>query len=184
MSRIPVHTIERAPSASKALLESIVQGSATGRLLNMQLQMAEAPAVLAQYISLRRMTEEYGTLDARTRTAVLAVAGATLKVDYVEAVTSMVAVLNGWTPEEVTKLCSGLGSDDPKLDLLLEVVSDAAGNAGRVDQDTWERAIRGGWTTEQLAESFSFFAIATHMAYFCNFAETEADVSFTQASQE
>lgn len=179
MSRIPVHTLERAPSASKALLESIVQMSPTGRLLNMQAQMADAPAVLVQYISLRRATEEHGTLDARTRSAVMAVAGAKLNVEYVEEVTSMVAVLNGWTPEEVTKLCGGLGSDDPKLDSLLDVVTDAVGNAGRVNQVTWESAIRDGWTTEQLAESFAYFAIALHLAYFCNFAEIEVDVPST-----
>jgi hypothetical protein len=148
----------------------------------MQLQMADAPAVLAQYISLRRATEEYGTLDARTRTAVLAVAGATLDVDYVVALTSMVAVQNGWTPEEVAKLCRGLGSNDPKLDSLLEVVTDAGGNAGRVNQVTWERAIRDGWTAEQLTESFAYFAIALHLSYFCNFAETEADVPTTPVS--
>ena len=175
MSRIPIHTLEQAPSDSKTFLESIVRASRNGRLLNMQSQMAGAPAVLAQYIYLRRATEEYGTLDARTRTAVLAVAGATLNVEYVEAVTSMVAVANGWTQEEVAKLCAGLGSDDPKLDSLLDVVADIARNLGRVNQETWEYAIRDGWTTDQLTESFSYFAIALHLSYFCNFAETEAD---------
>jgi hypothetical protein len=148
----------------------------------MQLQMADAPAVLTQYISLRRATEEYGTLDARTRTAVLAVAGATFDVEYVVALTSMVAVLNGWTPEEVAKLCGGLGSNDPKLDSLLDVVTDAGGNAGRVNQATWDSAIRNGWTTKQLTESFAYFALALHLAYFCNFAETEADVPSTPVS--
>lgn len=183
MSRIPLHTVERAPSASKTFLESIVRASRNGRLLNMQSQMADSPAVLAQYTYLRRATEEFGTLDPRTRTAVLAVAGATLKVEYVEAVTSMVAVANGWTQEEVAKLCAGLGSDDPKLDSLLDVVADVARNLGRVNQETWEHAIRDGWTTEQMTESFAYFAIALHLAYFCNFAETEADEPSTPVSR-
>jgi hypothetical protein len=109
MNRIPVHTLERAPSASKALLESIVHASPTGRPLNMQAQMADAPAVLAGYVSLRGATEEHGTLDPKTRSALMAVAGSTLGVEYVEAITSMLAVRAGWTPEEVTKLCGGLG---------------------------------------------------------------------------
>jgi len=176
MSRIPVHTLERAPSDSKALLETIVQVSPTDRLSNMQGQMADAPAVLAEYLFFRRVWEEHGTLDARTRSAVMAVAAATFNVEYVVALTSMLAVRDGWTPEEVTKLCRGLGSGDPKLDSLLDVVTDAVGNSGRVNQVTWERAIRDGWTTEQLAESFACLAITVHFAYFCNFAETEVDV--------
>jgi hypothetical protein len=70
----------------------------------------------------------------------------------------------------------GLGSDDPKLDSLLDVVTDAAADVGRVKFEIWERAIRDGWTTEQLTESFAYFAIALYSAYFCNFAETEVDV--------
>jgi alkylhydroperoxidase/carboxymuconolactone decarboxylase family protein YurZ len=142
----------------------------------MQGQMADAPAVLAEYLFFRRVWEEHGTLDARTRSAVMAVAAATFNVEYVVALTSMLAVRDGWTPEEVTKLCRGLGSGDPKLDSLLDVVTDAVGNSGRVNQVTWERAIRDGWTTEQLAESFACLAITVHFAYFCNFAETEVDV--------
>jgi hypothetical protein len=156
--------------------------SPTDRLSNMQGQMADAPAVLAEYIFFRRVWEEHGTLDARTRSAVMAVAAATLDVEYVVTLTSMLALRDGWTPEEVDKLCRGLGSDDPKLDSLLDVVTDAVGNAGRVNQVTWESAIRDGWTTEQLTESFAYFAIALHFAYFCNFAETEVDVPSTSVS--
>lgn len=176
MSRIPVHTLERAPSESKTLLESIVPASPTGRPLNMQAQMADAPAVLGGYVSLRRVTEDYGTLDPRTRSAILAIAGATLDGDYVQAITSMLAVRAGWTPEEVTKLCGGLGCDDPKLDSLLDVVADAATDGGKVGDATWERAVRHGWTTTQLTESFAYLAIALYSAYFCNFAETDVDV--------
>ena len=45
MTRIPSHTIEDAPEASRPLLEDMLQFSPTGRLLNMHAQMAHAPAV-------------------------------------------------------------------------------------------------------------------------------------------
>ena len=176
MSRIPVHTLEQAPPASRALLESIVHASPTGRPLNMQAQMAAAPAVLSGYVSLRRAAEDHGSLDPKTRSAVMAVAGAVLDVEYVESITLMLAVRAGWTPEEVAKLCEGLGSDDPRLDSLLDVVTDAAADRGRVDGVTWERAVNQGWTTEQLTESFAYFAIALYSASFTNFAETELDL--------
>lgn len=183
MMRIPVHTLEQAPPASKALLESIVHASPTGRPLNMQAQMADAPAVLAGYVSLRRSTEEHGTLDPKTRSAVMAVAGAALDVEYVLAITSMLAVRAGWTPEEVSRLCGGFGSGDPKLDSLLDVITEAAADVGRVKPEVWEHAIQEGWTTEELAESFAYFAIALYSAYFCSFAETEVDVPSTSPSR-
>jgi hypothetical protein len=176
MSRIPAHALEEAPSASRVLLDSIVHASPTGRPLNMQAQMADAPAVLAGYVSLRRATEEHGTLDPKARSAVMAVAGAVLEVGYVEAITSMLAIRAGWTPEEVVRICGGLGTGDAKLDSLLDVVSDAAADRGRVHGLSWERAESEGWTGAELAESFAYFGIALYSAYFCNFADTELDV--------
>jgi hypothetical protein len=49
MTRIPTHSIEDAPEASRPLLEDMLQFSPTGRLLNMHAQMAHAPAVLDAY---------------------------------------------------------------------------------------------------------------------------------------
>jgi len=50
------------------------------------------------------------------------------------------------------------------FDSLLDVVTDAARDTGRANQVTWERAIRDGWTTEQLTESCGWFAIAADAA--------------------
>ena len=46
MSRIPSHTVEDAPEASRVLLQEMIQFSPTGRPLNMHAQMAHSPAVL------------------------------------------------------------------------------------------------------------------------------------------
>jgi hypothetical protein len=73
MSRIPAHTIEDAPEASRALLQNVVQFSPTGRPLNVHAQMAHSPAVIVAYRSQRAATAEHGTLgpqlsaDARHR---------------------------------------------------------------------------------------------------------------------
>ena len=56
MPRIPGHTVEDAPEASRPLLAQMVQFSPTGRLLAMHAQMAHAPAVLDAYVSIRRAT--------------------------------------------------------------------------------------------------------------------------------
>jgi len=95
---------------------------------------------------------------------------------HVEAITSLLAVRSGWTPDEVSRFSSGLGSMDEKLDSLLDVVADAAGRNERVEEDTWNGAVADGGTPEQLAETFAYFGIALYSAYFTNFAETELDV--------
>jgi hypothetical protein len=176
MTRIPVPALDEIPTASKELLEWITQTQPTGKILNMQAQLAVAPATLAGYIALRRVTEEHGTLDPKTRTAVLAMGAAALGVPYVERLGARTAASGGWQPEEIVRLTEGHGSGDEKLDSLLAVVAEAGKNLGVVDDAAWEHAAHSGWTPEQLTESFAYFAIAVYTAYFTNFAATELDV--------
>jgi hypothetical protein len=44
MSRIPTHTLEDAPAASRPLLQKIIQSTPTGRPANLHAQMAHSPA--------------------------------------------------------------------------------------------------------------------------------------------
>ena len=176
MTRIPVPALDEVPTASKELLEWILQTQPTGKVLNMQAQLAVAPAALAGYVALRRATEEHGTLDPKTRTAVLAVSGAALGVPYVKGLTTRIAASGGWQPDEIVGFSEGLGSGDEKLDSLLGVMGDAGKNLGLVGDAAWERAAHNGWTPEQLVESFAYFSIAVYTAYFTNFATTDFDV--------
>jgi hypothetical protein len=176
MTRIPVPDLDEIPTASKELLEWIMKTQPTGKVLNMQAQLAVAPAALAGYVGLRRTTEEHGTLDPKTRSAVLAVSGAALGVPCIERLSARIASSAGLQPDEIVRFTEGLGSGDEKLDSLLGVVGNAGKNLGLVDDAAWERAAHNGWTPEQLAESFAFFSIALYMAYFTNFAATELDV--------
>ena len=175
MARVPVHTIEDAPPASAILLQSITHTSPTGRPLNMQAQMAEAPAVLSGYVGLRRAVEENGTLDPRQRAALMAAAAATFGVPYVEAITSMLAGRAGWTTEEVGRLRTS-GTGGAQMDALLEVVRAACRNLGEVSEDTWNAALAQGWTTGQLTECLAYVAIVLYSAYFVNFAGTAPDL--------
>jgi hypothetical protein len=176
MTRIPFPALEEIPTTSKELLEWIMRTPLTGKVLNMQAQLAVAPATLAGYVGLRRSTEEHDTLDPKTRTAVLAMSGAALGVLYFERLTARIASSAGWRPDEIVRFTEGLGSGDEKLDSLLDVVADADKNLGLVDNAAWERAAHNGWTPEQLAESFAYFSIAVYSAYFTNFAATELDI--------
>ena len=67
MSRFPTHTVEGAPDASRRLLQNIAQSSPTGRSLTAHAQMAHSSAVLADYVSLRTVATEHGTLDQKVK---------------------------------------------------------------------------------------------------------------------
>ena len=69
MTRIPSHTIEDAPEASRPLLQNVIQFSPTGRLLNLHAQLAHSPAVLAAYTSIRQANDAHGTLEFPVRAA-------------------------------------------------------------------------------------------------------------------
>lgn len=176
MTRIPGHTIEDAPEASRALLADLVQFSPTGRLLNMHAQMAHAPAVLEAYASIRRATAQLGTLDQRLRTGLMLVAATAAGNAYALAVITLLARRSGWEPGEIAALRSGAETGEPQADALLAVVREAAGSSGRVSDATWGRALAAGCTDDDLAEAFAYLGLTVFTAYFLNYAVTELDV--------
>ena len=176
MSRIPSHTIDGAPEASRPLLEGVVAVSPTGRLLNLHAQMAHSPAVLAAYASIRQATVRYGTLDPRIRSALMMTTAAVSHSTYAQAVTSSLAVRSGWDEAEVRALRDGRPLGEDKTDALVGVVREAAARSGQVSDATWQRATEAGWSSEQLAEAFAYLALAVFTAYFLNYAQTPMDL--------
>ncbi len=159
MTRIPAHTIADAPAAARPLLAEMIQFSPTGRLLNMHAQMAHAPAVLEAYVSIRRATARHGTLDQRTRTALMLVAAAADASPYALAIISQLALRSGWQPDQVAALLAGQDTGEDKLDALTGVVREAAANSGRVSGTTWGNAVGQGWGDEQLAQAFAYLGL-------------------------
>jgi len=153
-----------------------MQTPLTGKVLNMQAQLALAPATLAGYVGLRRTAQKHGTLDPKTRTAVLAMSGAALGVPYVERLTARIASGAGWQPDEIVRFTEGLGSGDEKLDSLLGVVGDAARTSGSSPTPPGSERRRTGGHPSSSWKAFAYFSIAVYTAYFTNFAATELDV--------
>ena len=176
MTRIPSHTIDDAPEASRALLADLLQFSPTGQLLNMHAQMAHAPAVLEAYASIRRATGQLGTLDQRLCTALMLVTAAADGNAYALAIITLLARRSGWEPGQITALRSGGRVGEPRTDALIAVVREAAGSGGRVSDATWARAVAAGCSDDDLAEAFAYLGLAVFTAYFLNYADTELDV--------
>ncbi len=176
MTRIPSHTIEDAPEASRQLLADMVQFSPTGRLLNMHAQMAHSPAVLEAYTSIRRATARHGTLDQRLRTGLMLATAAAEGNEYTLAIITLLAQRSGWEPGQIAALRAGAGVGEPHADALIAVVREAAANSGRVSDAAWDRAVAVGWTDDDLAEAFAYLGLTVFTAYFLNYADTELDV--------
>jgi hypothetical protein len=176
VNRIPSHTIEDAPEASRALLQNVIQFSPTGRLLNLHAQMANSPAVLSAYVSIRQATDAHGTLDFPVRSALmLATAGATHS-EYAKAITATLAERAGWSKHQLSALRDGGSLGDDKIDSIVGVVREAAAHAGRVGDIAWERAVACGWSDEQLTEAFAYLGLTVFTGYFLNYARTALDL--------
>jgi hypothetical protein len=176
MTRIPSHTVDDAPEASRALLQEMIQFSPTGRSLNMHAQMAHSPAVLEAYVSLRRATARLGTLDQALRAALMLASAAAAGNRYALAVLSALALRSGWRQDQVDALWDGKDLGDDAADALVALVREASAGQGRVSDLTWASAQAAGWTDEQLAEAFCYLGLAVFTVYFLNYARTELDL--------
>jgi hypothetical protein len=176
MSRIPSHTVEDAPEASRPLLQKIAQASPSGRPLNLHAQMAHSPAVLAAYSSLRAVIAEHGALEPKVSWALHLATAVTVGNDYMIGIASRFARMNGWTEAQIAALQAGKTTGDAKIDALTRVVREAAANSGRVTDVTWKAAQQGGWSNAQLAEAFAHLGLTVFTGYFLNYAQTDTDI--------
>jgi hypothetical protein len=104
MSRIPTHTVEDAPAASRPLLQKIVQSTPGGRPANLHAQMAHSPAVLTAYTSLRAVLAEHTTFDPKLGAALTLATAAGVGNDYMIRIANRLAHMNGWSEEQATAL--------------------------------------------------------------------------------
>ena len=176
MSRLPSHTVEDAPEASRPILQKIAQASPTGRPLNLHAQMAHSPAVLAAYTSLRAVTAEHATLDPKVSWALNLATAAAVGNSYMIGIASRFASMNGWTETQIAALRTGATTGDSKIDALTRVVGEATAHSGNVTDATWSAAQQAGWSDAQLAEAFAHLGLTVFTGYFLNYAQTESDV--------
>lgn len=178
MYRIPARDLADISPHIRPTLENVARVSltATGRLLNLHAQMAHAPVVLAAYAGIRKATEDHGTFDFKTRSAIMLTVSCAQRSDYAIAVNTLLAQRAGWEPATVDHLTRGRGVGDPTLDALLTVVRDAAVDGGHVSDPTWKAALDAGNDDATLAEAFVYISLSQFVDHFLAYAETEYDV--------
>ena len=176
MSRIPTHTVEDAPAASRPLLQKIVQATPMGRPANLHAQMAHSPAVLTAYTSLRAALADHATFDPKVGAALTLAAAAGVANGYMIRIASRLAHMNGWTEKQVAALTTGIPTNDAKIDALTGLVREAAANSANVTDATWKAAQQAGWSDEQLAGAFAYLGATVFTGYFLNYAQTDLDL--------
>jgi hypothetical protein len=176
MSRIPTHTVEDAPAASRPLLQKIVQATPMGRPANLHAQMAHSPAVLTAYASLRAVLAERTAFDPKTGAALTLAGAAGVGNNYMIRIASRLAQMNGWTEAQITALTTGASTGDAKNDALAGLIRQAAADSGNVADPVWKVAQQAGWSDEQLTGAFAYLGATVFTGYFLNYAQTDLDV--------
>lgn len=174
MPRIPVHTVENAPTASRETLATLA--SRMGKVLNIHAEMAHSPVVLATYAAMQQAIAEHGTFDPATREAIALTVGAVDQCDYCQAAHTASARRAGLGLEQTIAIRRGAVDFDDRLAALLSLTTEITNGVGHVEEATFTAALEAGWTSEQLAELFAHVAANLYTNYFNHYAETEVDV--------
>ena len=174
MSRVPVHTLADAPEQTRPTLEALRKQM--GKLLNIHAGMAHSPVVLGAYTGMQEAIANLGTFDGSTREAIALAVGAVDHCGYCQSAHTLGGRAAGLDPERMLAIRAGRPTGDDKLDALLAVMREAAGEVGNVQDDTWKQAQAAGWSDEELAEAFAHLAVNLFTNYFNHYVGTELDL--------
>jgi len=173
MPRIPVHTVESAPEASRDALKTL--GAKYGQVLNIHGEMAHSPAVLHAYRALQDVLREHATIDAKTREAIALAVGNEDNCAYCQAAHTGGGKAAGLTDDEMLAVRRGK-AEDHKLDALLALAREFTANVGNTSDQTWQTALDAGWSKEQLTELTTHVTLNLMTNYFNHHVRTELDM--------
>src|SRR6266481_6344272 len=97
------------------------------------------------------------------------------RLGYMIRIASRLAHMNGWAEEQVTAMRTCTPTSDAKIDVLTDLVREAAANSGNVTDATWKAAQQAGWSDKQLTDAFAYLGATVFTGYFLNYAQTDMD---------
>ncbi len=175
MPRVPVHTIDDAPDASRDLLKRLDQ--TYGKVLNIHGAMAHAPALLDLAVSAENAIKEHTSLDPATRQAIHLAVAAVNECDYCQSAYTGAAKQAGFDESQTVAIRERREDEfDDELGALLNVARQIAGDKGHVDEATWRAAIDAGWSDVQLLEAYADTVRTILTNYFNHLVDTELDI--------
>lgn len=174
MARIPIHTVDDAPEASRDPLKR--HSERVGATINIFGAMAHSPAVIGLYDAAEQVLGEVSSHDARVREAIHLTVANVNACDYCQAAYTGAARAQGFSEDETVQIRRGTVEGDPKLTSLLAVARELAANKGYVDDDTWQAAIDAGWSDVELLDAYADVVRTILTNYFNHLVGSELDL--------
>lgn len=174
MPRVPVHTVDDAPTEARETLDTL--GTKTGKVLNIFAEMAHAPVLLKMYAQTEQLLREESSLDAPTRQAIHLTVANVNGCTYCEAAYTGAARRAGHSAQDCLDIRRGELPADQKLSALLAVTREIAASTGYVEDATWDGAIEAGWSQSELLEAYADVVRTIMTSYFNHLVGTESDL--------
>jgi len=171
MGRLPVHTLESAPAASRPALESAK--AKFGFIGNLQGHLANSPAAINSYTAMKAQLAEHAVLSSDVQESIALSVGGVNDCDYCQSAHTWAGIRAGLTEEQTVMLRKGSAPWDAKLQALVDLVTEAAENRGEVADETWDAAVDAGWSATELVEAGAHLAANLFTNYFNHYAQTE-----------
>ncbi|HTR06488.1 MAG TPA: carboxymuconolactone decarboxylase family protein [Paraburkholderia sp.] len=168
MSRLPLHTIESAPEASRPFLER--SQAANGFLPNLVASLANAPTALEAYLSVGEINARSG-LTLAEREAVQITAAAIHGCGFCVAGHTAVALKKAQLPETVVNaLREGRASGDVRIDAVAAFAREVIATRGAVSDSALAAFRAAGFEQANALE----VVLGVSLATLCNFANNLA----------
>jgi uncharacterized peroxidase-related enzyme len=156
MPEFKIHTIETAPDASKPILTNLK--SEVGFIPNLAATMAESPALLDAFTSLRRINGQQSSLSAIERELVSIVVAIEYGCSYCVAAHSTFAIGAGASEAAVADARNGRTSNDPRIAALTNFARKVARNAVATADDELRALLSAGLDPRHAFDVFSTVA--------------------------
>jgi uncharacterized peroxidase-related enzyme len=164
MSRLPLRTIEDAPAAARAGLETAQKNN--GFLPNLVRLLANAPVALEAYQTVSAINAR-GSLTLAEREAVQITAAAIHGCGFCVAGHTAVATKKaGLTDDVVEPLRNGIHGSDVRLNAVADFTRAVIGTRGRVDDAALRAFHSAGFSDANALE----VVLGVSLATLCNFA--------------
>lgn len=168
MSRLPLHTIESAPEASRSFLER--SQAANGFLPNLVASLANAPTALEAYLSVGEINARSG-LSLAEREAIQITAAAIHGCGFCVAGHTAVALKKAQLPETVVNaLREGRASGDVRIDAVAAFAREVIATRGAVSDSALAAFRAAGFAQANALE----VVLGVSLATLCNFANNLA----------
>ena len=174
MARIPLHSVDDAPEASREALSRLARRF--GKVMNIHGEMAHSPAVLNGYLAIQDVIRHHGTFDAQTREAIAIAIGAIDQCGHCQAAHTAGARGAGLPDGDILAARSGVAGSSERLDALLAIARAYASNVARVPGELWQAGLAAGWSDAELTEVSIHVTVNLLTNYFNHYVHTDLDL--------